>query len=57
MHKVFYQTKTFAIICRANVNNGLFKSFKLSRIKWKGWVKRNNIYVTLLKFFSNESIS
>ena len=54
MHKVFYQTKTFAIICRANVSNGLFKSFKLSRIKWKGWVKRNNIYVTLLKFFPNE---
>ena len=54
VHSVLDQTKTFVIIRRAHVNNGLFKSFKSSRIKWKGWVKHNNIYVTSLKFFPNE---
>ena len=50
----FIKPKLLVIICLAHVNNGLFKSLKSSRIKWKGWVKCDNIYVTLLRFSPNE---
>ena len=39
----FIKLKVLVIICLAHVNNGLFKSLKLSRIKWKDWVKCDNI--------------
>ena len=39
----FIKPKLLVIICLAHVNNGLFKSLKSSRIKWKDWVKCDNI--------------
>ena len=47
----FIKPKLLVIICLKHVNNGLFKSLKSGRIKWKSWVNCDNIYVTLLWFY------